>query len=436
MGQSEEQADSKMYIPEVFEPYCGLYPGIVSFTADYDAADYREWVSRSNGDPVPAPLMMVLEDGVRAESVPAPGGVTHQLAWHSALAREIQLQGALFDGDRPLEGIVCAPGISSGWSNDALYELSRSIQDSFSVAPTAFARWCACFGQEYPSTARLKLLRVLGFSKARLSVDVTSPKLSADALRVEFGSVEELLREARNLGYRSLAVDLVLPAVVMPALVDGIEALLAATQVECLRLIIAGKQTDTVSNNPLSALRATVLPELGYRHLGLDWYVTESEPSLGSGAALYWSPLGFTDIKGLDIIGVGPGAVSVLEDACSQNTMRLEPYQRAVVQGEIPIERGVELESDDLLRRTVISALLVDEYFDVGALEERWGILFPRYFETEMPELRELEQRGKLQFTGHKIHALERDRNSLNVLCKIFDNQDRVARVLPLRKAY
>ena len=430
MGKSKELSGKEAGIPELFEPYCGLYPGISSFTREYDASDYREWVSRSNGDPVPAPLMLVVQDSTQV----GDRGTVHHLDWHAAITREIHLQGALFDRDRPLEGIVCAPAITSGWCNDALYDLTSSIQKAFTLAPVAFARWCARFGKTRPSVARLKLLRVLGFSKVRLGVDLSQLRQSEADQLSEFERAEHLLVEARNLGYRALAVDLRLPAVVSDALVGRIETFLAQTRAECLRLMVAGPRQDSVSDTPLSLLRPGILAGLGYRHLGMDWYVTAADPSLGSGASLHWSPLGYTNIKGLDMIGAGPGAVSVLEDACSQNALQRAQYQRLVNQGEIPTECGVELESDDLLRRSVMTALLVNERFDIEALEERWGIIFSQYFETEIPRLRELEQQGKLMLGAREIRTLDRGRDALLALCKVFDNQDRVARVSPLEE--
>ena len=433
MGKSKELSRNETGIPELFEPYCGLYPGISSFTREYDASDYREWVSRSNGDPVPAPLMLVVQDSTHA------GGrdtSARQLDWHAAITREIHLQGALFDRDRPLEGIVCAPAITTGWSNDALYDLTSSIQQAFTLAPAAFARWCACFGKTRPSVARLKLLRVLGFSKIRLGVDLSQPRQHEAERLSEFEHAGHLLVEARNLGYRALAVDLMLPAVVSDALVRRIETFLAQTRAECLRLMVTGPRQDSTTETPLSLLRPGILAGLGYRHLGMDWYVTAADPSLGSGAPLHWSPLGYTNIRGLDIIGAGPGAVSVLEDASSRNALQRADYQQLVNLGEIPTESGVELESDDVLRRSVMSALLVNERFDIEALEERWGIIFSRYFEAELPRLRELEQQGRLMLGEREIRTLDRGRDALLTLCRIFDNQDRVARVSPLEEVH
>ncbi len=430
MGLSKQRADGESCVPEVFEPCCGLYPGVSSFTGEYDETDYRDWVLRSNGDPVPAPLMLVVEDSVGAEGG-ADNGV-RSLNASSYVTREIHLQGSLFDRDRLLEGVVCAPAVSHGWSNDALYELSSGIQEAFSMAPPAFARWCACFGRSSPDIARLQLLRVLGFSKVRLGMDL-SPLSGKEADQAaEFARVGELLGEARALGYRSIAIDLELPRLLSASLADRLERFAADCHPECLRLFIgSGQGADPDSR--LAALRNTFLPGLGYRHLGLDWYVSVDEPSLGGATCLYWSPLGYTDIDGLDIIGVGPGAVSVLEDACSQNAVRPADYRQRVEQDEIPTGRGIELESDDVLRRSVMSGLLLNERFNVEALEERWGILFSRYFENEASALRELEQRGRLVFGEREIHTLDRSRETLETLCRIFDNQERIARVPPLR---
>ena len=433
MGLSSEHKNTEARLPEVFEPCCGLYPGMASFTREFDETDYREWVSRSNGDPVPAPLILVVQNSVAADPSADGNSAAQTLPWYSAITREIQLQGALFDRDRPLEGVVFSPGITTGCSNDALYEFSDTIQNAFSTTPAAFARWCACFGKNRPDMSRLQLLRVLGFSKVRLCIELSSAGQDGDGSRREIEQSQQLLQDIRGLGYRSLAVDLMLPADADTWLIDRVERLLAETGVQCVRLITTSGQGADPSGRLLSVFRTGIMQGLGYRHLGLDWYVSESEPSLGATAPLHWSALGYTDIEGLDVIGAGPGAVSVLEDACSQNAMQREAYQRRVEQDEIPTEGGVELESDDSLRRTVMSGILVNEYFSIEALEDSWGIMFARYFESEMTALRTLEEQGKLVVTEQGIHTLERGRDTLHALCKIFDNQDRIARVPPLQ---
>lgn len=433
MGLSREHKNTGARLPEVFEPCCGLYPGVSSFTREFDETDYREWVSRSNGDPVPAPLILVVQNSVSAEPSAGADSSTHAFPWYPAIAREIRLQGALFDRDRPLEGVVFSPGITTDSSNDALYALSDTIQNAFSTAPAAFARWCACFGQNRPDMSRLQLLRVLGFSKVRLCIELSAASQHEDRSRREIDQTQESLQDIRSLGYRSLAVDLVMPIDADSWLIERVERLLAETGVECVRLIMTGMQDGSSSGALLSRFRTGMMQGLGYRHLGLDWYISDAEPSLGAGAPLHWSALGYTDIKWLDIIGAGPGAVSVLEDASSQNAMQREAYLRKVEQGEIPTECGVELEPDDVLRRKIMSAILVNEYFSIEALEDSWGIMFASYFESEMTALRALEKQGKLVFTGQGIKVLERGRDTLHSLCRIFDNQDTIARVPPLQ---
>jgi hypothetical protein len=76
-----------------------------------------------------------------------------------------------------------------------------------------------------------------------------------------------------------------------------------------------------------------------------------------------------------------------------------------------------------------MTGILVNEHFNIEALENGWGIMFSRYFESEVALLRTLEASGKLVLTEYEIHTLERDRNTLTNLCRIFDNQDRIARI-------
>ena len=423
-----EYGDSDL--PELLEPLCGLYPGLKAFSPDYGPADYREWVTTSNGDPVPASLMLVLQDTVRDRPAPGlPARAVHTLAGYPAVVREIALQGALFDRDRPLEGLICAPGIAAGWSREALYELAGAVQEYFAPAPRACSRWCACLGDRYPPMERLQLLRVLGFNRVRFRADLAKAGPDKPARRLDKAAL--LLVQLRELGFSSRVLDLSLPARPGGVLLRQLESCFEQNRVECLRLRLG----DDTGDSAVAALRNRILPGLGYRHIGLDWFVTSAEPTLGGDRTLYWSALGYTDIEALDMIGIGPGAVSVLEDAAARNTPDPETYQRLVAGDEIPVTSGVELEADDSLRRSVMAGLLVQERFDIAQLEERWGILFSRYFETEMEALRSLERAGKLMLEADAIKILARDRASLLALCRVFDRQHHVARVLPFGRS-
>ena len=111
MGLSSESTCFVRPTPGVIEKSYGLYPGLTSFSSDYDAGDYRDWVEQSNGDPLPAPLALYIqefsgtgESRLRA----ADDSASPRLAM---LSRELDIQKTLFDADRPLQQLILSGSI-------------------------------------------------------------------------------------------------------------------------------------------------------------------------------------------------------------------------------------------------------------------------------------------------------------------------------------
>ena len=89
-----------MPVPDLVELAYGLYPGAEFFSAEYGPDDYGEWVAQSNGDPVPAPLAIYIQDSSCDPSPPVRGRDISSSRKPLALEQELRLQGALCDADR------------------------------------------------------------------------------------------------------------------------------------------------------------------------------------------------------------------------------------------------------------------------------------------------------------------------------------------------
>jgi len=98
MGYSEDTISGRISAPEVVEQPCGLYPALHTFSRDYGADDYRDWVEQSNGDPVPAPLVVYVQNEAPGGSLRSGVSPAH-LNESRVIEHELRLQGRLFDAD-------------------------------------------------------------------------------------------------------------------------------------------------------------------------------------------------------------------------------------------------------------------------------------------------------------------------------------------------
>jgi oxygen-independent coproporphyrinogen-3 oxidase len=410
-------------VPEAVELVYGLYPGVEFFSGEYGVEDYCEWVEHSNGDPVPAPLAVYIQDTGRDGSPPVRGRDISSSRGPAAIEAELQAQGALFDADRSVQQLICSGGIVSEWTDDQLYQLVSVLQSAFTTHQNGLANWCACTGHAAPSGSRLRLLRVLGFSGVRLSfVD------QGESRDRKLDDVEALVAKARDLGMRQVAIDLHLGHRNTPLSAGWLEGFMRRVAPDRLRLMnVAGSP----GRETVAALRDAclqVLAEMGYQHIGLDWFVRTGDPWWQSRLAgrLHWSLLGFTDMPRPDVIGIGPGAVSSIGDAYAQNEAGWDEYQQLLNRGMIPLACGLELESDDVLRREIMVSMLTASRIDVSPIEDKWGIEFNQFFAEELGMLKPYEKAGWVSLKPQSILVHARGRSELAALCRTFDRRGRV----------
>ena len=72
--------------------------------------------------------------------------------------------------------------------------------------------------------------------------------------------------------------------------------------------------------------------------------------------------------------------------------------------------RGLEMTRDDLVRRSVIQALICLFELCKESLEQAWLLDFDRYFADELAELREFECEGLLEIEPEWISVTPRGR--------------------------
>lgn len=413
MGLSSDTTCSVHPAPGVIEKSYGLYPGLASFSPDYDGGDYRDWVEQSNGDPVPAPLALYIQEFSGADESRlrvADDSASLRLAM---ISRELGIQGALFDSDRPLQQLVLSGSIVTQWTDDQLNQLMAVVQGSFPIHQSGIPNSCACIGTVMPDAGRLSLLHTLGFNNIRFSL----------ANCAELGRVLDELGQsvdcARQSGFRQIMLDLPCSETLADTAPRKMQNWLAEVRPDRIRYI---EKSDDPGQSCVQ-----ILSELGYRNIGLDWYVPANDPFVQAQAAglLHWSPLGFTDMPSPDVVGIGPGTISSIGEFYGRNESDWPLYQSLLSDGQLPVVCGIELESDDVLRREIMIMILATSCIRVVAIEKKWGIRFRQFFASETEQLRVFEQKNWLDWQHDSIRIRVRGHRELTELCRVFDRRAR-----------
>jgi oxygen-independent coproporphyrinogen-3 oxidase len=93
--------------------------------------------------------------------------------------------------------------------------------------------------------------------------------------------------------------------------------------------------------------------------------------------------------------------------------------------------RGVLLSPDDLLRRSVIQALMCNFALSKQALEVAYLIDFDSYFSVELAELREFEDLGLVTLKDDWLGVTAKGRFLIRSICMVFDRYLRQGRDSP-----
>ncbi len=78
----------------------------------------------------------------------------------------------------------------------------------------------------------------------------------------------------------------------------------------------------------------------------------------------------------------------------------MNEYEAALDSGKLPVERGVALTPEDVLRKEVIMGLMNNLCLDFAHIESKFNIDFKVHFATELESLKEYEEVGLIIYTS------------------------------------
>ena len=183
------------------------------------------------------------------------------------------------------------------------------------------------------------------------------------------------------------------------------------------------------TSEKLDILKMTIeeLTENGYQYIGMDHFAKpDDELAVAQRQGqLHRNFQGYTTKPESDLIGFGVTSISMLHDVYVQNYKRLKPFYQAIDADVLPIERGVSLSKDDVIRRTVIMELMCQYQLSKDALEEKYHLSFDQdfdeYFWHERSELKHLEADGLVVLEHNSIQVTPIGRLLIRNIAAAFD---------------
>jgi oxygen-independent coproporphyrinogen-3 oxidase len=354
------------------------------------------------------------------------------------LAREIELYVAQLGAGQPVSQLHLGGGSPTFLNDEELARLMALLRARFNLAP----------GGEYaieidPRTVdrtRLATLAQLGFNRLSFGVQDFDLAVQKAVHRVQpYTQVAELVTQARALGFESLNVDLIYGLPLQTP--ESFQCTLAqVVELRPERIALYGyahlperfkpqRRIDTAAlpSGParlamLAAALAT-FEAAGYVYIGMDHFAlpTDSLAVAKRQGRLHRNFQGYSTQPDCDLLALGVSAIGKIGPTYSQNAKTMEQYCDLLDQGQLPVVRGLALSRDDLLRRSVIMALMCQGSLQFESIELAWLIDFRTYFAAELESLQAFEADGLVVLEPGALHVTATGWMLVRAVAMVFD---------------
>jgi len=340
------------------------------------------------------------------------------------LEREVDLNIAHLGHGQIVSQLHLGGGTPTFLSDADLAQLMAMLRRNFQFAP----------GGEYsveidPRTVtreRLAALAALGFNRLSFGVQDFEPAVQKAVHRIQPAEqVFDLVAASRELGFESVNVDLIygLPMqtpetfertlaqitqlrpdrIALYAYAHLPERFKPQRRIHAYDLPPAGSKLVMLS----SAMR--VLMAAGYVYVGMDHFAlpTDALAVAKRQGRLHRNFQGYSTQPDCDLIALGVSSIGRVGPTFSQNVKTLDEYYDLLNLGRLPVVRGMALTRDDLVRRTVIMALMCQGSVLFESVELSHLVDFKSYFAPEMQALVAMQAQGLLSLDDSGIHVSE-----------------------------
>ena len=409
------------------------YPTADRFVEAFGETNYIQALEQRRGGPAPLALPLSLYVHVPfCESLCYYCACNKIITKHhergapylNYLAKEVALHVQRIGAGQSVSQLHLGGGTPTFLSDAELGQLMAMLRSNFTLVP----------GGEYsievdPRTvdeARLRMLSALGFNRLSFGVQDFDPAVQKAVHRIQpVENVFALVEAARRIGFESINVDLIygLPKQT-PESFDRTLAQVAELRPDRIALyayahlperfkpqrrIIAIDLPGASNKVTMLARSLAAFDAAGYVYVGMDHFALPNDALAIAKrqGRLHRNFQGYSTQHDADLIGLGVSAIGKIGATYSQNAKTLEEYQNLLDHDHLPVVRGMAVSRDDLLRRTVIMALMCQGEVVFQSIELAHLIDFKEYFAAELELLGAMQAQGLVQLdeTGIQVTA-------------------------------
>ncbi|MCT7969317.1 oxygen-independent coproporphyrinogen III oxidase [Laspinema sp. D1] len=290
----------------------------------------------------------------------------------------------------------------------------------------------------------LLFLKDLGFNRISFGIQDFNPKVQKAVNRIQpEAMLFQVMDWVRDAGFESVNVDLIygLPFQTLETFRDTIYK---TTQLDPDRIAVFNfayvpwlkpvqrlipEEALPPASEKMDILKMAIedLGAADYQFIGMDHFAKPNDELAIAQreGQLHRNFQGYTTKPESDLIGLGMTSISMLHDVYTQNHKRLKDYYQAIDSHQLPIEKGVLLSAEDILRRMVIMELMCQFELSKNEFEQKYHLKFDcdfdEYFAAEQVELHQLEADGLVRLSPNHIEVTPAGRLLVRNVAAVFD---------------
>ena len=358
----------------------------------------------------------------------------------SYLKREIEIQGQLFTGMNRVEQLHFGGGTPTYLSDEQMGDLMLHLRRWFQFASDDVGEYSIEVDPRTVSRERVFSLRQQGFNRISLGVQDFDADVQKAVNRIQpEHETLSVMQAARDAGFRSVSIDLIygLPKQNVISMAQTLAKVVAANPDRIAvynyahlphlfkpqRRILAEDLPSSETRLDMLALCIRKLTEAGYVYIGMDHFARPDDDLAVAQrqGLLHRNFQGYSTHAESEMLACGVSAISAIAATYSQNVKTLDSYYGHLDRNELPIARGIKLNLDDAVRRTIIQMLMCNFELPIASIEQAYPITFSEYFATELEQLAVLVEDGLLTMDSEWLSVTLKGRLLIRNICMVFD---------------
>ncbi len=339
------------------------------------------------------------------------------------IEKELKILASHLDTSREVIQMHFGGGTPTFFTPEQLNHVITLIKETFSNFAKDAEISCE-IDPRFFTPEHMQVLKKSGFNRISFGVQDFDPKVQEAVHRIQpYDVTKAAIDLARSNGIESVNVDLIygLPYQTFDTFKKTLQmarsldadrfAVFNYAHVPWLKKTMR-KIDETTLPHPsvkLEILKYTIdyFTSEGYKMVGMDHFAKPEDELFKAieKGELHRNFQGYTTKGGADLIGVGLTSIGEGKDYYVQNYKDMKSYEAAIDEGRLPVERGIKLTKDDIIRNAVIMELMSNFKLNIPKVEKEFGIIFKEYFSDALASLKEFENADIVSINNKEIKA-------------------------------